>query len=199
MSFCGLCIVLIRNLKPDFWKFVRFLFLFQGKHLAMIEVTSQLYRSLAPIQPWISYLFDSYTGIQKLFGIFLSAMYMLCKGPDLIYKVKTLVRVFQKFLQSSVSIFWLHCFEVLLNTFFRRIPSFFFWPREVFDSRFLFWWVGVLLFATAEFIACLACKGIHCIASFDRKKLEIIYSHKRDISKLRSICLGNIIICHSDC
>ncbi|KAB7507423.1 RING finger and transmembrane domain-containing protein 2 [Armadillidium nasatum] len=54
---------------------------YRGNLYATFEYTSQLYRSLAPVQPWLSYLMDNYTGVEKGFGVFLSALYMLCKGP----------------------------------------------------------------------------------------------------------------------
>ena len=66
-------------------------------------MSSQLYRSLAPIQPWVSYLLDNYTGPRKIFGMFLSAVYVVCKGPDLVSKWKSFQGSIVKFVQSVVS------------------------------------------------------------------------------------------------
>ncbi|KAG7159339.1 RING finger and transmembrane domain-containing protein 2-like [Homarus americanus] len=71
-----------------------------GKYFLVVEMGSQLYRSLAPIQPWLSYLLDGYAGPRKVLGIFLSATYMVCKGPDIVTKMKCFQAAIVKFINS---------------------------------------------------------------------------------------------------
>lgn len=75
----------------------------QGKCYLFLEATSQLYRSLAPIQPWLYYLLESYQGPEKVVGVFLSAAYMVSKGTDLMNRVKLWRGAFWKLLQNVVS------------------------------------------------------------------------------------------------
>lgn len=90
----------------------------------MAESVSQLYRALAPIQPWLVYLLDSYSGSEKvksliaelilknnnffffiqIMGVLLSAAYMVAKGSDLLNRVKFCKRSFIKLLQKVVSV-----------------------------------------------------------------------------------------------
>ncbi|XP_054279902.1 RING finger and transmembrane domain-containing protein 2 isoform X2 [Macrosteles quadrilineatus] len=60
----------------------------RGKWYLAIESSSQLYRSLVPIQPWLYYLLESYQGPQKVVGVFLSAAYMVSKGSDLMTRAR---------------------------------------------------------------------------------------------------------------
>lgn len=69
-----------------------------------MEATSQLYRSLATIQPWLFYLLESYQGPEKIVGVFLSAFYMVSKGADLMSRLKLLRTATFKLLQNVVSI-----------------------------------------------------------------------------------------------
>ena len=60
-------------------------FLSQGKYYLFFEVTSQLHRQLAPLQPWLMYLLHSKgEGAgnipNKVLGVFLTAAYMVVKG-----------------------------------------------------------------------------------------------------------------------
>ncbi|KAK7080954.1 RING finger and transmembrane domain-containing protein 2, partial [Halocaridina rubra] len=71
-----------------------------GKYFLVVEMASQLYRSLAPIQPWLSYLLDGYTGPRKVLGVILSATYMVCKGPDIVKKMKSFQAAVVKFIHS---------------------------------------------------------------------------------------------------
>lgn len=64
---------------------------------------SQLYRSLAPVQPWLSYLLEGYSGPKKVLGVLLSAAYMVCKGPDVVAKMKCFQGSIIKFMNSVVS------------------------------------------------------------------------------------------------
>ncbi|XP_067015785.2 RING finger and transmembrane domain-containing protein 2 [Anabrus simplex] len=72
----------------------------RGKCYLFLEATSQLYRSLAPIQPWLYYLLESYQGPEKVVGVFLSAAYMVSKGTDLMSKGKLWRNAFWKLLQN---------------------------------------------------------------------------------------------------
>lgn len=60
----------------------------RGKYYLMVEATSQLYRCIAPVQPWLYYLFGMYQGPEKIIGIFLSVMYSMSKGNDLLSRLK---------------------------------------------------------------------------------------------------------------
>lgn len=68
-----------------------------------IEALSQMYRSIATIQPWLYYLLESYQGPEKIVAVFLSAFYMISKGSDLMSKLKLLKSAFFKLLQNVVS------------------------------------------------------------------------------------------------
>ncbi|PNF42444.1 hypothetical protein B7P43_G09361 [Cryptotermes secundus] len=72
----------------------------RGKCYLFLETTSQLYRSLAPIQPWVYYLLESYQGTDKVVGVFLSAAYMVSKGTDLVDRTKLWRGAFWKLLQN---------------------------------------------------------------------------------------------------
>lgn len=72
----------------------------RGKIYLFIEAISQLYRSIATIQPWLYYLLESYQGPEKIVAVFLSAFYMISKGSDLMFKVKLLKTAFFKLLQT---------------------------------------------------------------------------------------------------
>ncbi|CAH1991018.1 unnamed protein product [Acanthoscelides obtectus] len=72
----------------------------RGKIYLFIEGISQLYRSIATIQPWLYYLLESYQGPEKIVAVFLSAFYMISKGSDLMSKVKLLKTAFFKLLQN---------------------------------------------------------------------------------------------------
>ncbi|XP_015593160.1 RING finger and transmembrane domain-containing protein 2 [Cephus cinctus] len=60
----------------------------RGKYYLMIEATSQLYRSLAPIQPWLYYLFDSYKGPESVISICLTVVYSTSKSGDIVSRAK---------------------------------------------------------------------------------------------------------------
>ncbi|XP_011164239.2 RING finger and transmembrane domain-containing protein 2 [Solenopsis invicta] len=68
---------------------VRFLaFQNRGKYYLMVEAMSQLYRCVAPVQPWLYYLLETYQGPEKIVGIFFSIMYTMSKGNDLLSRLK---------------------------------------------------------------------------------------------------------------
>ncbi|CAH1119272.1 unnamed protein product [Phaedon cochleariae] len=72
----------------------------RGKVYLFIEAISQMYRSIATIQPWLYYLLESYQGPEKIVAVFLSAFYMISKGSDLMSRVKLLKNAFLKLLHN---------------------------------------------------------------------------------------------------
>ncbi|XP_028132508.1 RING finger and transmembrane domain-containing protein 2 [Diabrotica virgifera virgifera] len=72
----------------------------RGKIYLFIEAISQMYRSIATIQPWLYYLLESYQGPEKIVAVFLSAFYMISKGSDLMSRVKLLKVACLKLLQN---------------------------------------------------------------------------------------------------
>ncbi|XP_044263064.1 RING finger and transmembrane domain-containing protein 2 [Tribolium madens] len=72
----------------------------RGKVYLFIEAISQMYRSIATIQPWLHYLLESYQGPEKVVAVFLSAFYMISKGTDLMSRMKLLKTSFFKLLQN---------------------------------------------------------------------------------------------------
>lgn len=73
----------------------------RGKVYLMIESLSQLYRAAAPIQPWLIFLFESYSGSEKMVGVILSAVYIVAKSTDLLDRIKFVRRSFIKLLQKT--------------------------------------------------------------------------------------------------
>uniref|UniRef100_A0A182PSS3 RING-type domain-containing protein n=1 Tax=Anopheles epiroticus TaxID=199890 RepID=A0A182PSS3_9DIPT len=73
----------------------------RGKVYLMIESLSQLYRAAAPIQPWLIFLFESYSGSEKMVGVILSAVYIVAKSTDLLDRIKFCRRSFVKLLQKT--------------------------------------------------------------------------------------------------
>jgi len=78
----------------------------RGKFYLFIEVTSQLHRQLAPIQPWLMYLLhDKGEGPSsipnKVLGVFLTAAYMVVKGRAFMKAIKLWKVAFHKLLQST--------------------------------------------------------------------------------------------------
>ncbi|KAJ3640946.1 hypothetical protein Zmor_027478 [Zophobas morio] len=72
----------------------------RGKVYLFIEAISQMYRSIATIQPWLHYLLESYQGPEKIVAVFLSAFYMISKGTDLMSRMRLLKSSFFKLLQN---------------------------------------------------------------------------------------------------
>ncbi|XP_058062195.1 RING finger and transmembrane domain-containing protein 2 [Anopheles bellator] len=73
----------------------------RGKIYLMIESLSQLYRAAAPIQPWLIFLFESYSGSEKMVGVILSAVYIVAKSTDLLDRVKFCRRSLIKLMQKT--------------------------------------------------------------------------------------------------
>lgn len=68
----------------------------------MVEATSQLYRCVAPVQPWLYYLFGTYQGPEKIIGIFFSVMYSMSKGNDILLRLKLFRTAVWKLFQNVV-------------------------------------------------------------------------------------------------
>lgn len=75
---------------------------FQGKYYLMVEAMSQLYRCVAPVQPWLYYLLETYQGPEKIVGIFFSIMYTMSKGSDLMSRLKLFRTAAWKLFQNVV-------------------------------------------------------------------------------------------------
>lgn len=65
-----------------------------------MEATSQLYRCVAPVQPWLYYFFESYQGTEKIFGVLLSLLYTVSKGTDILSRLKLFQTAIWKLLQN---------------------------------------------------------------------------------------------------
>ena len=78
----------------------------RGKYYLFLEMTSQLHRQLAPLQPWLMYLLnskgDGASSIpDKVLGVFLTAAYMVVKGKIFVTAVRLWRDAFYKVLQST--------------------------------------------------------------------------------------------------
>jgi len=78
----------------------------RGKYYLFFEVTSQLHRQLAPLQPWLMYLLHSKgegagSIPNKVLGVFLTAAYMVVKGKIFMKAIKLWRTAFYKLLQST--------------------------------------------------------------------------------------------------
>ncbi|CAB3370475.1 Hypothetical predicted protein [Cloeon dipterum] len=60
----------------------------RGKVFLAIEATSQLYRAILPVQPWLYYLVNSYEGAYRVLGFTLASVYFLCKFWELLARFK---------------------------------------------------------------------------------------------------------------
>ncbi|XP_076671722.1 RING finger and transmembrane domain-containing protein 2-like isoform X2 [Andrena cerasifolii] len=72
----------------------------RGKYYLMVEATSQLYRCVAPVQPWLYYFFEAYQGPEKILGVSFSVLYTVSKGNDLLSRVKLFHTAIWKLLQN---------------------------------------------------------------------------------------------------
>merc|ERR1719319_831513 len=78
----------------------------RGKYYLFIEVTSQLHRQLAPLQPWLMYLLNSKGDgagsiPNKVLGVFLTAAYMVVKGKIFVKSIKSFKEACIKLMQST--------------------------------------------------------------------------------------------------
>ncbi|XP_076276198.1 ring finger protein, transmembrane 2 isoform X2 [Lasioglossum baleicum] len=60
----------------------------RGKYYLMFEATSQLYRCVVPMRPWLYYFFEAYEGPEKILGIIISILYIISKRTDLVSRLK---------------------------------------------------------------------------------------------------------------
>ncbi|XP_017793247.1 PREDICTED: RING finger and transmembrane domain-containing protein 2-like isoform X2 [Habropoda laboriosa] len=72
----------------------------RGKYYLMIEATSQLYRCVVPVQPWLYYFFEAYQGPEKILGTCFSLIYTVNKGNDLLSHVKLFRTAIWKLFQN---------------------------------------------------------------------------------------------------
>ncbi|XP_055376496.1 RING finger and transmembrane domain-containing protein 2 isoform X2 [Condylostylus longicornis] len=89
--------IFITILPPNIIKYKR-----RGRIYALIEGFSQLYRALAPIELWLLFLLDSYTGMEKALGVLFSAVYIVSKAIDIYERGKFFRKAFINF-QKKVS------------------------------------------------------------------------------------------------
>lgn len=73
----------------------------KGKHYLFTERSSQLYRTLIPMQHWLYFFSESYSGPSKVFGVILSAAYLIFKVKSIIKKAKLWKKTLIKVLQSK--------------------------------------------------------------------------------------------------
>lgn len=67
-----------------------------------MEATSQLYRCVTPIQPWLYYLYETYQGPEKIIGILFSMTYIFSKGNHLLSRLKLFRTAVWKLFQNVV-------------------------------------------------------------------------------------------------
>ncbi|XP_058810709.1 RING finger and transmembrane domain-containing protein 2-like isoform X2 [Phymastichus coffea] len=72
----------------------------RGKYYLMIEAASQLYRCVAPLNPWFYYLYLVYNGPDKVLGIVLFLMYGVHKSGDFFSHIKFFFECAWKMLQN---------------------------------------------------------------------------------------------------
>lgn len=96
-------------------------FLFQGKCYLMVEATSQLYRCIAPIQPWLYYLFEAYQGPEKILGVCFAALYGVSKRNDLLSRIKLFYMAVWNLFQNAVRFVFLLGTKMKLKMLTKRI------------------------------------------------------------------------------
>ncbi|XP_064459547.1 RING finger and transmembrane domain-containing protein 2-like isoform X2 [Ornithodoros turicata] len=60
----------------------------RGKIYLFIETSSQVYRTALPMQHWLFYFSEAYSGAAKVCSILLSGAYLICKCTDIVAKAK---------------------------------------------------------------------------------------------------------------
>ncbi|XP_071040115.1 E3 ubiquitin-protein ligase RNFT2 [Parasteatoda tepidariorum] len=73
----------------------------KGKYYLFTERSSQLYRTIIPVQHWLYFFSESYSGPSKVFGVILSATYLIFKFKGFIKKFKLWRETLMKVLQSK--------------------------------------------------------------------------------------------------
>ncbi|XP_075157595.1 uncharacterized protein LOC142230795 isoform X2 [Haematobia irritans] len=67
---------------------------------ALVEYTSHFYRALAPMRQWLTYLFESYTGLEIISGILFSSFYLGAKGFEFVERGKSLKKALVNFIRN---------------------------------------------------------------------------------------------------
>ncbi|GFU43126.1 RING finger and transmembrane domain-containing protein 2 [Nephila pilipes] len=73
----------------------------KGKYYLFIERSSQLYRTIIPMQHWLYFFSESYSGPSKVFGVILSAAYLIFKVKSIFKKAKLWKKTLIKVIQSK--------------------------------------------------------------------------------------------------
>ncbi|GIY84792.1 RING finger and transmembrane domain-containing protein 2 [Caerostris darwini] len=73
----------------------------KGKYYLFIERSSQLYRTVTPMQHWLYFFSESYSGPSKVFGVILSAAYLIFKVKSIFKKAKLWKKTLIKVIQSK--------------------------------------------------------------------------------------------------
>jgi len=60
----------------------------RGKYYLFVEQSSQFYRSLLPLYPWICFFIEAYDGPLKVFGFLLAGLYCIFKAGDIVKRIK---------------------------------------------------------------------------------------------------------------
>ena len=72
----------------------------------MLECSSQLYRGIVPIQPWLYYFMEAYQGSEKVIGVIFSLAYVVSKGTEIIVRANHFMKAFLKLLRNVVNIYF---------------------------------------------------------------------------------------------
>ncbi|XP_073818589.1 uncharacterized protein isoform X2 [Musca autumnalis] len=67
---------------------------------ALIEYISHFYRALVPMRQWLTYLFESYTGLEIISGILFSSFYLGAKGFEFVERGKSLKKALVNFIRN---------------------------------------------------------------------------------------------------
>lgn len=60
----------------------------RGKYYLFIEASSQVYRTVLPMQHWLFYFSEAYSGAGKVCSVLLSGAYLVCKCTDIVAKTR---------------------------------------------------------------------------------------------------------------
>ncbi|KAM7361558.1 uncharacterized protein ACRADG_012568 [Cochliomyia hominivorax] len=72
----------------------------RGRLYALIEYISQFYRALVPMRQWLTFLFESYAGLEVISGILFSAFYLGAKGFEFVERGKPLKKALINFVRN---------------------------------------------------------------------------------------------------
>ena len=88
----------------------------------MLECSSQLYRGIVPIQPWLYYFMEAYQGSEKVIGVIFSLAYVVSKGTEIIVRANHFMKAFLKLLRNVVNIFLYEWLIIFMNNCFTNLP-----------------------------------------------------------------------------